>query len=516
YIYRVSAVDSSGNEGEPEFVQILHQDLTPPLTPSGLSAVRSDNAIRLSWDPPVDRDLVAFYLVSRSILDGRLDSLRVDPAATVALVVPFGAGLPRAYHVFAVDSSGNESPGSAEILTALVPATFLRQSFAQELGSQNESGRTYQLISIPGRQQLDLIPTFSGPRGEDWDVLDPYSGLPRQSATLQPGEVVWAFSASEWSLAAERVDQVIPDGLEFVYTIPLRDGWNVISNPFEIVLDWNRVMNWNQTTGSLFGFDAGFFLTTRFAPYSGYFYLNSDGLASLELPFIPQAFVSGPSTSAGWTITAESDGARASVDLMVGSEGATLDDALPPNHFGAPRLSLLRPDGAEMRSLMIGQPTQAADFTLLLDNFEPPAVITALNSGTDDHLFLVDEAGNRHLLGARSVSILAGHSPVRLGLELRLQPGPGQGSGPSRLVSVYPNPVSGVAVLVASLENSGVLSVDLFDLLGRRVTTIASLLLDSGTHNVIWEPAGNIPSGTYLLRATSGPSTSTMVIQLVR
>jgi hypothetical protein len=57
--------------------------------------------------------------------------------------------------------------------------------------------------------------------------------------------------------------------------------------------------------------------------------------------------------------------------------------------------------------------------------------------------------------------------------------------------------------------------LQVFDLLGRRVATLADGEKPAGRHEVSWRSAG-LASGTYFVRLTAGPEAQTQKIQLVR
>lgn len=67
----------------------------------------------------------------------------------------------------------------------------------------------------------------------------------------------------------------------------------------------------------------------------------------------------------------------------------------------------------------------------------------------------------------------------------------------------YPNPFRGSTTLSYELRASGSITLEVFDLLGRRVRTVHEGWRMSGSHTTAFEPAG-LPPGLYLVRLTTG------------
>jgi parallel beta-helix repeat protein/predicted outer membrane repeat protein len=66
----------------------------------------------------------------------------------------------------------------------------------------------------------------------------------------------------------------------------------------------------------------------------------------------------------------------------------------------------------------------------------------------------------------------------------------------SFILSSFPNPFNPTTTLSMELVNSGKVSLRIFDLLGREVSTLVNAALSSGSHQVNWNAQGQ-PSGVY-------------------
>ncbi len=72
-----------------------------------------------------------------------------------------------------------------------------------------------------------------------------------------------------------------------------------------------------------------------------------------------------------------------------------------------------------------------------------------------------------------------------------------------RLAQNYPNPFNPVTTIRYALADAGPVRLDVFDVLGRRVATLAEGFQTPGTYEVVFE-AGDLPSGPYLYRLQAG------------
>ncbi len=93
-------------------------------------------------------------------------------------------------------------------------------------------------------------------------------------------------------------------------------------------------------------------------------------------------------------------------------------------------------------------------------------------------------------------------------------------AGATRIVNVSPNPVSENTTIEFELLNSGKVTLQLVDLIGNELITLADEELSSGTYQINWNGNLNngkqISSGQYMLRLVSGKVTSVYPIVIVK
>jgi len=79
----------------------------------------------------------------------------------------------------------------------------------------------------------------------------------------------------------------------------------------------------------------------------------------------------------------------------------------------------------------------------------------------------------------------------------------------------YPNPFNPTTVICYSLPVSSYVSLNVYDVLGREVGTLVNEEQNAGTHNVTFN-AGNLTSGVYYYRLTTGNFVDTKKLMLIK
>jgi hypothetical protein len=79
----------------------------------------------------------------------------------------------------------------------------------------------------------------------------------------------------------------------------------------------------------------------------------------------------------------------------------------------------------------------------------------------------------------------------------------------------YPNPFNPDTNIFFNISSRSLVSLMVFDLLGREVAAIASEEMSAGTHLLKWN-AVDFPSGVYFYRLQAGPFTETKKLTLLK
>jgi serine protease AprX len=79
----------------------------------------------------------------------------------------------------------------------------------------------------------------------------------------------------------------------------------------------------------------------------------------------------------------------------------------------------------------------------------------------------------------------------------------------------YPNPFSETTTIKYNIENDGFVTVEVMDVMGKKIRTLVSETKQSGNHEVQFD-GSTLPSGTYLYRIQSNGKMSTMKMVIAR
>jgi predicted outer membrane repeat protein len=83
------------------------------------------------------------------------------------------------------------------------------------------------------------------------------------------------------------------------------------------------------------------------------------------------------------------------------------------------------------------------------------------------------------------------------------------------LYSNYPNPFNPTTTIRYDMKENGLVSLRIFDLLGREVVTLVNGQISAGTHTVVWDATG-LPSGVYLCRMEAERFVETRKMMLLK
>ena len=80
---------------------------------------------------------------------------------------------------------------------------------------------------------------------------------------------------------------------------------------------------------------------------------------------------------------------------------------------------------------------------------------------------------------------------------------------------IYPNPTTGTASIAVSLPQTGLLTVEVYDLLARRVAVVARGNFGAGQHELAFD-GRHLPAGVYLIKTASEDAVSTRLMTIAR
>jgi len=78
-----------------------------------------------------------------------------------------------------------------------------------------------------------------------------------------------------------------------------------------------------------------------------------------------------------------------------------------------------------------------------------------------------------------------------------------------------PNPFNPTTTISFSIAEAGTISIEVFNIAGQKVDTIANEFMDAGSHSVVWDASG-FSAGVYFYTVKSGDLSKTMKMTLVK
>jgi hypothetical protein len=316
------------------------KSFTESITPFAISAsTNGTSEVNLSWSAAKSSG-VSEYRIYR-----QTSPINVDPSSLTPLATTSGsktsytdgsvtAGKTYYYRLTGVDGTGTESGFSGEENAFLYPETVSAQA-SRSFGSAS-SPSDYRLVALPGAVDQSLSGAVSGTAGTDWQAYrESSSGLDRFDGSgafsFTPGTGFWLTATDAWSFEKDLSTVSLQEGE--AATIPVRQGWNIISNPLGKDVSWAAVEA--ATPGALqplWGFGGGFAEESTFqSAESGvaYYFFNGDAdRSSLTVPY-PTAPVKEPlaTKQAARSLAARSLDAESSKDAKRSQETKKASDS---------------------------------------------------------------------------------------------------------------------------------------------------------------------------------------------
>ncbi len=526
----------------------------PPPAPSELAADFSESGgVTLDWSGPSSGTVDEYRIYRDTIPDPTRQVTTVSSGQTSYTDSEARKGQTYYYRVTAAGAEGVESDYTDALSIFTYPSS-LSVDVQRSFGSLN-SEQGYRLVALPGAANQSLGETLGGEAGTEWqawwddgssqDYFQKFDGS--DTFRFRAGRGFWALSKSDWSVQ-QSVETVPLESGQQQTSIPLHDGWNIIANPFGEEVSWNAVnAAHSDSLRVLWRFDGSFAQADTFRSArvgEAFYFLNDSGLDSLKVPYPTGSAVKSQAAGKSQekkslvTIRARSkngDGPASAVKVGFDEEAAEgldrLDEPAPPGRFSELSLRLQAPGEAppRRRSLMTerrppkGGPEKGHTFDLRLQaTTGVPIQITA--SGLEENRSA--EAKLLRPSTGRSYDLVEG-TPVAIeeadstGLKLAIGSASYVEEQAKQIVpdevrlTSYPNPTRGQATIEYTLPEAQEVTLEVYDVLGRRVATLENGRRQAGRHTLRLD-GGSLPSGVYFGRLQAGDETRTQKITVVR
>lgn len=390
----------------------------------------------------------------------------------------------------------------------------------------------YQKISIPfnsGFQTLrDLFEDDLGPydstkyRIFDWDQSktswQEYSSLNQK---LPPGKAVYLITREPQRLTIGNCETV-PTTQD--YALSLHSGWNMIAVPFAFPVAWQEVLP-NSPGDELFLYNGnGWSLTQVLEPFKGYaYYSNQDTI--LAIPAKPR----NPLKPASGGLSLNSGEWRIQIEARRGDKEDLYNYAGVRFVAEGQSEGLVRPEPPAIGphiSLYFNKSEENGNVTKLAADYRLPgedlyvyyfAWKSNFSAKTDlnfiaydlpnDYDYIIVSMDDNIILSGSEISsslrerqfkLIVGRTETLKELASEFKELPKE----LKISKNFPNPFNPVTKITIELPREAYINAEIFDLLGRKVKTIASNeLKEEGYHSLQWDGTNDlnqqVASGIY-------------------
>ena len=396
----------------------------------------------------------------------------------------------------------------------------------------------YELVALPGDADVDLAETVSGEQGPEWRAfreigaqgdgdagLEEYDGS--ESFNFREGRAFWVISQNAFSFEGTVAESNASE-------IPLQDGWNAISNPLRSDFSWQNVLAANDLDQSLFrwtdeGWSDPVDSLSSAQSGEGYYVFNDTGIDALTLPDAssgPASFAasesSGPET---FELQARS-GEESLSDVTVGLGEKMSAHRAPPSHFdtGSTTLRVLGSDSNAEYVRMVKPPEgESTTFGLALRGEESKSVTLqteGFGANAPEGAVLVNEETDESydLRETSRVTVSTGENgETRFSLHVGASSEVAQAVAPEKtqIRGNYPNPFAQRTSVELDLSERTDVKVQVYNLLGQQIATLADGKMEAGTHQLEWD-GSSVSSGAYFVRMEAGGVTDVQKVTIVR
>jgi hypothetical protein len=395
----------------------------------------------------------------------------------------------------------------------------------------------YELVALPGDVDIDLVDGagsgFSGEQGSNWRAfrelgaangadaeLEAYDGS--DAFNFREGRAFWVISQNQFSIQGT----VPPTQMS---AIDLQGGWNAISNPLRSGLDWSSLQDANGLDEALFRYNGGWEQVDSLNSAQtgeGYYVFNSAELDSLSLTdeASGNALAANEGDSKTVSLTVR-DGGKEGSSITAGAGSEVSTHRAPPTHFSSPKTTLrILGSDSENRYVRMVRPVdgESTTFSLVLSGEENERVtIEASGLGAEgpEGAVLVEEATGQSQ-NLRETSIVTVQTGDDGEARLTLHVGSSEvnevaAPDKTELRGNYPNPFSRQTTFELALSEQVNVEIEVYNVLGQQVATVADGEMDPGTHKLDWDES-SLSSGTYFVRMKAGSETDVHKITVVR
>ena len=294
YCYRVRAINGVGSSGYSNEDCATTQSTGPGVptlvSPANGSTNIPVNAV-LTWNASSGAETYALQIALNNSFSPNVEITDTDTTITVPNL-PHNSQF--YWRVNATNSGGTSSFSAPWSFTTVSTVTLSQTiSFPNRTNPKDYLPSDYKIVGLPGDGNLNVVSILSGTQGTDWEVYwDNGNATNFFQKYSSSTPFFFTAGAAYWIIRKGNlvINQSVPAASvnsSGYFEIPLDTGFNLITNPFTVAIDWTAVLAVNGLSTPLNSFNgsSGWGTSTNLQPFVGYFIDNSTNLAALQIPY---------------------------------------------------------------------------------------------------------------------------------------------------------------------------------------------------------------------------------------
>ncbi|WP_138429678.1 putative Ig domain-containing protein [Fodinibius saliphilus] len=540
YYWRVRAWNSAGNGNWSNSRSFMTVAQAPVLTFPADQEKDISIAPELSWQSGYEKTSFRVKIATEDQLQDIVTDTVVE--STTLSLEGLATNTPYYWHV-RVESNGSTSPYSSIYMFKThasedenVPEHQITFGDESSSGGNSRSfeSNDYRLVGLPGDDDVPVEDLFKGEYGKDWKVFSDngeqedylVEHSKNNPLTFQEGKGYWVLSKKALTVGGEI--KPVPISKKDTYSITLQPGWCIISNPFTRAVNWEDVQKFNQTNFSIFGYDGSFYESDKLKPFFAYYVYNDEGdEVELEIPYTSiskreqedkteSKKLSSRPAKITFEVKMKGVERPANVHLVYDAQQSKQDGYtkyMPPlklSKFGA---GIVNKKEANRKKLLhtVGDvlDQDRKHYTIEI-KAERKEIIkwTPKISGLDNNIAVMvaePQKGRAEILeNGESYPFMSAEGrkqfEVYIGRNAELEKVK-DSMIPQKITlnQNYPNPFNPATTIRFGIKKQSDVTLEVFDVLGRRVKTLVKESLKEGWHQVNFD-GRRLASGTYFYR----------------
>jgi len=391
----------------------------------------------------------------------------------------------------------------------------------------------YRLFGLPGNVNEALDAVFGPDFGVKWmaywdngepsNYYEPFDQAGRFK--FLPGRGYWLISNGPIEVSELSLQHVALDNLAQT-EIDIHEGFNIITNPFDIDVDWGmvRIVNSLPGTEPLYTYNRGFSQILTMKPYEGYYFDNKNSSRNkLAIPYFNYL----PKINAGqqidWLIKIELTDAVSRDATTCMGVAKNAENGLDQMDYRSPRAP------GEILRACFYRPDWKDGFRYIAGDFRPPfeavaywdmqihtphtgevlLAVSGISAVPEDYaVYLIDKTHGRQInLRVQDAyqfngDVKQSEFVIAVGAESEIMKTireiiPAEYA----LGQNFPNPFNPETTIPVTVPKRSEIALTVYDILGKQVKLIYKGMKEPGRHFIRWDgndAAGNpVTSGIY-------------------